>query len=134
MNRAPLHGAPRGPRSAAPSYRPQDACGSRGPTPSYGHQDARGSRVTPPTYGSQDACANPGALSNQNASANFAVQPAANAGSMKLKKMAVKIVGATAPSKAVTPVMASSPKPEPVKVVPKEVERSVARVSPRTRS
>ncbi|KAH7067795.1 hypothetical protein FB567DRAFT_457859 [Paraphoma chrysanthemicola] len=49
-------------------------------------------------------------FATQDARSNLAVQPAANAGSFKLKKAAVKIVGA------------ASPVPGPVKAKPKEAE------------
>lgn len=49
-------------------------------------------------------------FATQDARSNLAVQPAANAGSFKLKKAAVKIVGAV------------SPVPAPVKATPKEAE------------
>jgi hypothetical protein len=75
-----------------------------------------------PTFGSHDA------------RSNLAVQPAANTGSFKLKKNAVKIVGApasssplrAAPAKfATTPVGGSSPVPGPVKAKPKVLDRYV---------
>ena len=62
------------------------------------------------------------------ARANLAIQPAANAGSFKLKKSAVKLVGAAGPvpatlsrPAATTPV-ALSPVPGSVKAQPKAVE------------
>lgn len=132
MNRAPLHGAPphgrgsapppRGPRGAVPSYSSQDA---RGASPSYGLQGARSSQGPPSPCGSQDARGSASALGGQQASGNFAVQPVANAGSLKLKKMAVKIVSATASLGTATPAAASSPAPEPVNARPKEPEKSV---------
>jgi hypothetical protein len=84
MNRAPLHGAPvRG--QAPPSRGPScDGPPSYGAQPAYGNQDARG---------------------------NLAVQPATTTGSFKLKKAAVKMVKAAAPT------------PGPVQGKPKEVER-----------
>lgn len=77
------------------------------------------------------------AFGNQDARSNFAVQPADNTGSLKLKKKAVKIVGAAGPAPSTprqalrapapsstcsTPAVAS-PVAGPVKAEPKEVER-----------
>lgn len=136
MNRAPLHGAPphgalgrgqapppRGPRGAAPSYGSQDARGSHGAVSSHGLQEAHGNRGAPPIYGTQDARGSPGVFGHPKACDNYAVQPVANVSNMKLKKAAVKIVSANAPSQAATPAADSSPRPEPVKAMPKEVER-----------
>lgn len=125
MNRAPLHGAsPHGAlgRGQAPPPR-----GPRGAAPSYGSQDARGNRGAPPIYGTQDARGSPGAFGHQKACDNYAVQPVANMSNMKLKKAAVKIVSANAPSQAATPAADSSPIPEPIKAMPKEIERQVVR-------
>jgi hypothetical protein len=103
MNRAPLHGAPTwgsAPARGGPA---------RGSQPVYGSQDARGSPQ--PAFGNQS---------------NFAVQPAANSGNVRLKKTAVKIVGAASsmPPRA-TPAASPSPVPGPVKAKPKEPERYV---------
>jgi hypothetical protein len=84
MNRAPLHGAPV--RGQVPP--------SRGPP-----------RAAPPPYGAQPA------YGNQDARGNLAVQPAATTGSFKLKKAAVKMVGAAATT------------PDLIKSKPKEVKR-----------
>jgi hypothetical protein len=107
MDRSMLHGAPS--RGAPPP--------SRGPPrPAFGNQDARGSR---------DTCS------------NLAVQPADHAGSLKLKKKAVKIVGAAGPAPSMPPrappapasvparttPAVSSPVAGPVKAEPTEVER-----------
>jgi len=100
MNRAPLHGAPA--RPLPPHLRGRAPPNS--PSPSFGNQDAR---------------------------SNYAVQPAANTGgSFKLKKAAVKIVGAAAPApppntpqRAPAPApapTASSPAPAPVKAEAKQ--------------
>jgi hypothetical protein len=113
MNRSALHGAPA--RSQVPSPRGP----ARGLQSAYGHQDAQSNQ---PAYGNQDA------------RSNLAVQPAANAGSLKLKKTAVKIVSAPAsisPFQAAsagsitTPVAGSSPSPGPLKTKPKDVDRYV---------
>jgi hypothetical protein len=110
MNRTPLHSAPvwgqvvplRGPAHPVPS--------------AYGNQDVRGVASS---------------FSNQDARGNLAVQPAANAGTFKLKKNAVKIVSAPAPGSPFrVPSVAStaggsSPVPGPVKAKPKEVDRYV---------
>jgi hypothetical protein len=103
MNRAPLHGAPTW--GSAPSR----GGPARGSQPVYGSQDARGSPQ--PAFGNQS---------------NFAVQPAANSGNFRLKKAAVKIVGAASsmPPRA-TPAASPSPVPGPVKAKPKEPERYV---------
>jgi hypothetical protein len=103
MNRAPLHGAPaRGQASMPPHLRRRAPPTAPAPAPvpaSYGNQDARG---------------------------NFAVQPAAKTGaSFKLKKSAVKIVGAAAPAPPAPAAAASSPAPGPVKAEAKETERYV---------
>jgi hypothetical protein len=72
------------------------------------------------------------AYENQDARGNLAVQPAANAGTFKLKKNAVKIVSAPAPGSpfrvpsVASTAAASSPAPGPVKAKPKEVDRYVA--------
>ncbi|KAF1847468.1 uncharacterized protein K460DRAFT_275532 [Cucurbitaria berberidis CBS 394.84] len=55
------------------------------------------------------------AWSGQDARSSLAIQPAANAGNFKLKKNAVKIVGAASPRPAV-------PMPEPVKAKAKETD------------
>jgi len=79
------------------------------------------------------------AFGTQDARSNLAVQPAANAGGgLKLKKAAVKIVGAaapapppstpfrvTAPTSTTSPATGSSPVPGPVKAKAKEPERYV---------
>lgn len=81
-----------------------------------------------PTRGLQSA------YGNQDARGNLAVQPAANVGSLKLKKTAVKIVSAPAsisPFRAAsagpitTPVAGSSPGPAPLKTKPNDVDRYV---------
>ena len=84
---------------------------------------ARGNQ---PSFGTQDA------------RSNLAVQPSTNAGSFKLKKNAVKIVGAAAPAPppntpfraaapapATTSAVGSSPAPGPVKAKPKEARQYV---------
>jgi protein-S-isoprenylcysteine O-methyltransferase len=90
--------------------------------PAQGHPPPkRGppARGTPLSFGSQDA------------RSNLAVQLAANAGSFKLKKTAVKIVGAAAPSIpfrgvpatiAKAPTVGAAPVPGPVKAKPEEAE------------
>lgn len=142
MNRAPLHGAPSqfrgsshppgGPHGVMPSYSPQDARGGRGAAPAYGLQDARSNPGSPSLHGSQAARGSLSALSTQQASGNFTVQPVGNVGSMKLKKSTVKIVSAATPLGTATPTAASSPAPQPVRAVPKAPERSVAHVAPVT--
>jgi hypothetical protein len=105
MERAPLHGAP--PHGRVPPHR----ASARPSPPAYGNQDARG---------------------------NFAVPPAASAGgsgSFKLKKAAVRIVGAAPPApppstphRVAAPApatAASSPAPGSVKAKAKEPERYV---------
>jgi hypothetical protein len=67
----------------------------------------------------------PHAPTTQDARSNFAVEPAANSGSFKLKKATVKIVGVAfgVPSRATPAAASSSPVPGPVKAKAKEVER-----------
>jgi hypothetical protein len=94
--RSMLHGAPRPGSSMPPHLRA-----------------GRGS-PSPPAYGNQDA------RSGQDARSNFAVQPAANAGKVKLKKAAVKVVAPAAPApvaivRAPAAPPPSSPGPGPVK-------------------
>jgi hypothetical protein len=107
MNRAPLHGAPiRGRGEPAPTS-------PHGYVPPHLRQDARD--IQP-------------AFATRNAHSNFAVEPAANSGSVKLKKAAVKIVGAASatPSRGPTPAASPSPVSGPVKAKAKEVERYVS--------
>jgi hypothetical protein len=104
MNRGPLHGAPV--RSQAPPPRGP----ARGAPRAYGNQDVRGNAQ--PAYGNQDA------------RGNFAVQPAAATGTFKLKKAAVRVIGA-AGSTPSAPAVGSSPVPGPVKAKPEEVKRYV---------
>jgi hypothetical protein len=107
MNRAPLFGAPTWGQVPSRGGRP-----ARGGQPAYGNQDARGS--SQPAFGGQGA------------HSNLAVQPAANSGNVRLKKPAVKIVGAAsgAPPRA-PPAASSSPLPGPVQAKSKEPERYV---------
>ncbi|KAF2026958.1 hypothetical protein EK21DRAFT_34283, partial [Setomelanomma holmii] len=76
----------------------------------------------------------PSSFRTQDARSNLAVQPAANAGNVKLKKAAVKIVSSTTTSGALStpsrvpvaagasPTAGASPVPGPVKAKPKEPE------------
>jgi hypothetical protein len=80
-------------------------------------------------YMSAPPAASPGRASGD-ARSNLAVQPAANTGSLKLKKNAVKIVGAagpipTTPSRPVPPTLSvtSSPASGSVKAISKLPER-----------
>jgi hypothetical protein len=93
--------------------------------PAHGH---------PPPVRSPPARGTPLDFGSQDARSNLAVQPAANAGSFKLKKTAVKIVGAAAPSISfrgvpattfTVPTVGAAPVPEPVKAKPKEAEAYV---------
>jgi hypothetical protein len=81
-----------------------------------------------PRYMGAPPTASP-AWSSEDARSNLAVQPAANAGSLKLKKNAVKIVGAAGPmsttaSQPAAPKssLLSSPAPGSVKAMPKATE------------
>jgi len=73
------------------------------------------------------------------ARSNLAVQPAAYAGKLKLKKNAVKIVGAAGPTPTTpsrfappTPSVTSSPAPSSVKTMPKAVEGYALLLNPWT--
>jgi hypothetical protein len=109
MNRTPLHGAPVRGQVVPPRDPPHPMLST------YGNQDARG---VASSFGNQDA------------RGNLAVQPAANAGTFKFKKNAVKIVSAPTPSSPFCAPSAPSPAPGPVKATPREVDRYVASAPP----
>ncbi|KAF1917353.1 hypothetical protein BDU57DRAFT_447076 [Ampelomyces quisqualis] len=83
------------------------------------------SHGVPPAYGNHDARGDTLVDRSQDARSNFAVQPAASTGSFRLKKNAVKIVGAATPlsnPSSASPAARSSPAPAPVNTKPKEAE------------
>jgi hypothetical protein len=81
-----------------------------------------------PPHLSQDVRSRQPAFATQNAHSNFAVEPAANSGSVKLKKAAAKVVGvaSSTSSRGATPDAGSSAVSGPVKAKPKDAERCVS--------
>ncbi|KAF2852637.1 hypothetical protein T440DRAFT_32497 [Plenodomus tracheiphilus IPT5] len=105
--RAPRGPPPRGPQATPPPHlrRPAPPQAQASPALAY----------NVPAWGAQDA------------RSNLAIQPAADPGSLKLKKKAVKIVGAAAPAPmastpATAPATTFPPVPAPVTGKPKESE------------
>ncbi|KAI8942129.1 hypothetical protein NX059_000220 [Plenodomus lindquistii] len=120
---AALHGAPpQGPRSMQPGGSQATPTHLRGAVPAQA-QAPQAFANAPPLWGSQDA------------RSNLAVQPAADAGTLKLKKKAVKIVGVAAPLPTTSqptpaPTPAPSPAPGPVMGTPKETESYASATRP----